>query len=217
MTLGFVQDKLVQTKHWKKIAMSSDGKYQTIASGIILISNNYGKNWSKANINSLSFYDVVMSHDGKYQYTVEVSRESSKVWKSSDYGVNWSHVKDGLITGSWPQGAPISITTDALGRNVVVGRYYALGENKISSIYSRDYGVTWSNLETLVSYLEVFWCIDMSSDGSVVWEPDQTQFAVNKLWKSTNQGQTRTLVQLPDNNNRLMSVAVSGDGQYVTV
>merc|ERR1711871_835166 len=141
MTLGFVQDKLVQTKHWKKIAMSSDGKYQTIASGIILISNNYGKNWSKANINSLSFYDVVMSHDGKYQYAVEVSRESSKVWKSSDYGVNWSHVKDGLVGGvGFPEGVPISVTTDALCKNVVVGRYYVVSKLQTTIIYSRDYG-----------------------------------------------------------------------------
>tara|TARA_B110000208_G_C11754206_1_gene424565 strand:+ start:165 stop:665 length:501 start_codon:yes stop_codon:yes gene_type:complete len=81
------------------LSMSYDGRYQTIASEDIYISDDYGVTWSTANLNSLNqdwedrnWHGIAISSDGKYQTAIEVIGE---IYVSSDYGISWN-VKEEL-------------------------------------------------------------------------------------------------------------------------
>ena len=118
---------------------------------------------------------------------------------STDGGATWSSVA-GLGTGNW--------FTCAMS---VDGNYrYALKD--ISSTYKRssDGGATWSAVTLPTSY---WYDLGISNDGRLVYLSDQN----NRIYKSTDYGQTFTWVNQTTTMTAPQFLAVSGDGQTIVV
>ena len=133
-----------------KIAISSDGKYQTITmiqylnknAGFILNSNDYGYTFTKNNnILDNHFFNVAISACGKYQIVcsygkIDDSPNLGNLFVSNDFGVNWNKV-------SVDNTSLISVAISSSGKFQT-----ALSMDK--SIYqSYDYGVTWNLLNLI--------------------------------------------------------------------
>jgi len=119
------------------IAMSSDGKYQTIVTTkYILTSSNYGVTWTRAleTPNSVPFFSNTMSADGRFQLVVSAGKDNfeGRVYASNDYGLTWKITKDfGLYS---------SLTSIA---NSDHGRLSVLTVKNGFVFTSVDYGNNW--------------------------------------------------------------------------
>ncbi len=98
----------------KKIAISSNGVYQTTSSGYI--SSNYGATWTQKTATSGTYPDVAMSSDGKYQTLV--SGTGLKV--SEDFGNTWSLVSS---ASAWRD---IAVSSTGQHQTAVNGLLYSL-------------------------------------------------------------------------------------------
>ncbi len=111
------------------LAISSDGKYQTVVGdwSTIYVSSDYGNTWTSKS-SSKAWRKVAMSSDGKYQMA-GVYAASDYLYISTDYGNTWSN-KGGL-------GARTVLNMTADGKMMVTmsGNIYV----------SSDFGDTWSN------------------------------------------------------------------------
>lgn len=128
------------TNNTRFIAMSSDGKYQTIvASRSIITSANYGLNWTVRPVPNqgpnVPFFSVSMTADGRFQIVVTSGSSSSdgEVYTSNNYGVTWKLVKT--------FGRNINLTSVS---NSDHGRLITIS-TKDGFIYtSYDYGNNWT-------------------------------------------------------------------------
>ena len=132
------------------IAMSSDGKYQTIIGPrYILTSSNYGATWIQAlesvvgATTNTPFFSVTMSADGRYQVVVTSGNNNNdgEVYISNDYGYTWK------LTKSFGRFMPFtSVSNSDHGRLVVMS-------SKNGFIYtSNDYGNNWKIRTTKQNY-----------------------------------------------------------------
>lgn len=122
------------------IAMSSDGKYQTIAvTKSIVTSANYGKNWTVRTVPNqgvaVPFFSVSMTADGRFQIVITSGNNANdgEVYISNNYGVTWKLVKT--------FGRNINLTSVS---NSDHGRLITVS-TKDGFIYtSYDYGNNWT-------------------------------------------------------------------------
>lgn len=120
------------------IAMSTDGRYQTIvdylgleyAGGAIYVSNDYGENWKRVEVSNFkNWQSVSCSSSGQYQLAVANSIYGYAL--SIDYGVTWAIVTD---LGSNLRYCRVSAT----------GQYQFITKRNGTNYYSIDYGNTWN-------------------------------------------------------------------------
>jgi len=128
------------TNNTRFIAMSSDGKYQTIvASKNIITSSNYGNNWTLRSVPNqganVPFFSVSMTADGRFQIVITSGNSSNdgEVYTSNDYGVTWKLVKS--------FGRNISITSVS---NSDHGRLITISVKDGFIYTSYDYGNNWT-------------------------------------------------------------------------
>lgn len=99
------------------LAMSYDGKYQTITiTSNIYKSNNYGQTWDIINLISITnppsiLSGIAISNDGKIQMIVDP--DQAYVYKSTDYGVTWKYIHTIM-------GDPIFISLSETGQYVLI-------------------------------------------------------------------------------------------------
>jgi len=132
----------LQIKTLRFIAMSSDGKYQTIVTTkYILTSSDYGLTWRQALVtsNNVPFFASTMSADGRFQLAISAGKDNfeGRVYSSNDYGFNWKIIKDfGLYS---------SLTSIATSDH---GRISALTVKNGFTFISTDYGNNWKIVNT---------------------------------------------------------------------
>lgn len=188
--MGTVWTQASTSQNYMGIAMSSDGKYQTVVvwSGYIYISSDYGTTWTQKG-SSNSYGGVGMSLDGKYQ-TAAVNGGSLLV--SSDYGNTWA------TKGTSHTYMGVSLSSD--------GKYQTAVSNGYIYV-SSDYGNTWAQKGNNIYYRAV----KISSDGkyqtAVVWG--------DYLYTSSDYGNTWTQNTTALSTYR-SGIAMSSDGKYQT-
>ena len=123
------------------LAMSYDGKYQSITLPIIkgiYISNNYGQTWNIIDLSTITnppgfLQGISMSGNGKIQMAVDGG--TTNVYKSTDYGVTWTYIY------YIPDGASLYfISLSETGQYVLIPDY-------LYNIWtSNDFGNTFTNI-----------------------------------------------------------------------
>ncbi|HPC30640.1 MAG TPA: hypothetical protein PK862_01695, partial [Candidatus Pacearchaeota archaeon] len=181
----------------KKIAMSSNGQYQTVsASDGIYTSSNYGGLWIKSlSIGVGSGFgtaNLAVSSTGQYQTTIITTSNGRVIYVSSDYGITWSpKITDANISG-------VFMSSDTGQYQIVVGtvsNYY---------YFSSDYGNNWQK-KTSSDVIKTF---VVSSNGKY-----QIYVAVARdiYYISSDYGQTFVQKSAP---NLGSNIEMSRDGQY---
>jgi hypothetical protein len=205
----------------KGIAMSSDGKYQTITvgrkdwsnpsynlNGYIYTSNDYGNTWiPKITDKVRCWREIAMSSDGKYQTVINgyTPGESYQYfYTSNDYGNTW------IETGSYSNYASIAMSSD--GKYQMTTDRYSTYK---SPIISSDYGKNWTTLDPAIfgytTANEKAICA-INSDGQYQY------FSAGKIWRSLNYGLTwQNIYSSINTANKAKSISTSSDGKYVII
>jgi len=215
------------TNSWGPLATSYDGKYVMIANGgtsggaglagYIYTSTNYGISGSWIQIFSERkrlWCSVNMSHDGKYQFASEGTRDLSVyIYVSSNYGVS----------GSWVYStSPGIVPWNGLDTNLAVsatGQYVATVTNNPGTgiFVSSNYGAfsSWVNVKSdLVTNIPSGQsaAVAMSYSGQIMG------FSANNdgILLSSSYGATGTWYQVyPSTGAQGQSLAMSSTGQYM--
>jgi hypothetical protein len=123
------------------VAMSGDGKYQTVVSGIkdgyIYYSSDYGANWTKSDAPLAIWNAVSIDSTGKYQVVSSegsVNHNNDGFYYSSNYGVNWIKCVAGLSNTQYPQSYGASIS--ASGVNITVSSGSQFYTQKLLQVYT---------------------------------------------------------------------------------
>ena len=128
---------------WSSIGMSADGQYQSCpTTGSIrrmYYSSDSGVNWAYTFSTIANLDDLVVSESGKYQTVLRgfvSSDDQSKLFVSSDYGVNWGMKLD-------PSVYPAAMLKVAMSTS---GRFQLAitGKTPGKAYRSNDYGETWT-------------------------------------------------------------------------
>jgi photosystem II stability/assembly factor-like uncharacterized protein len=126
------------------IAISYTGRYQTIVSEAIYISDDFGITWF--NVSDQNGFDdrnwsgIAMASTGQYQTAVE---NGGDIHVSNDYGRSWLFVDNEFVHNKIWQGISMSAT----------GQYQTAIETNGKIHKSIDYGVTWDSVSNdIVSY-----------------------------------------------------------------
>lgn len=207
---GITWNPKIIVNNWFDIAVSGDGKYQSVVSfddnlltgGYIYTSNDYGETW----INSTPkfsvpgfYYYIAISEDGKYQ-TATITANStpddnyytSSLVLSNDYGKTWNIQTFGT---NFIQN---SMSSD--------GKYQLVVDFSPGIWKSSDYGETW----TFIDYVSDWYSSAISSDG-------QYQICVSRtniIYRSSDYGNTwisNTFI------HAITSVSMSGDGKDLSI
>ena len=189
------------------IGVSSSGEFQTVGcnDGNIYYLSNFGTEWSKASLNSLStgfvpssWVDISVSALGQYQTIISgTNNNSAFIYTSSDYGQNWTVYS--AISATW---VGISVSGS--------GKYQAALNTKY--VYtSSDYGITWTQKDIYrLNNSDDFSCISMSITGQY-----QTITTISEdKYKSTDFGNTWQQIQFELGTTQPKRVYVSASGQY---
>lgn len=193
---------------WGALAISSDGRYQTISAslnGYMYTSSDYGVTWTKREKISASRKQIAMSSSGRYQTVIKGG--SGLLYTSSDYGATWTH-RNGAVDGFYR----ISMSSD--------GKYQLATQLNSSvsghSLYrSSDYGVTWTEIGSFGSYDAGGGDITMSSDGKY----QSAVFGYDGIYTSSDYGVTWTKKISVTYGGAAYStgIAMSSDGKYQTM
>jgi len=138
------------------IAISYNGRYQTIVSEAIYISDDFGITWY--NVSDQNGFDdrnwsgIAMASNGQYQTAIE---NGGDIHVSNDYGASWLFVDNELVHNKIWQGISVSAT----------GQYQTAIETNGKIHKSNDYGVTWDAISTEVVNENNWVSISVSSDG----------------------------------------------------
>ncbi|HRY36901.1 MAG TPA: hypothetical protein P5230_03445, partial [Candidatus Magasanikbacteria bacterium] len=184
---------------WRDLAISSDGKYQSLAKGndYIYISSDYGNTWViSTSSDQRSWVGISISSNGKYQTAVAGDGDGD-VYISSDYGATWSD-KTTDNSGNW---SSVSISAD--------GKYQTAVAMNGFVHTSSDYGNTWKRNNTI--YAGTNPAVGISSDGKY-----QTVIYSGYIYISSNYGNT-FVQKFSSYYGEFRSVALSSDGKYQTV
>lgn len=118
-----------------KVSISKYGRYQSMITDKILVSNNYGLSFDTIDI-SKTWRSIKISDSGKYQIAIE-----DNIWRSDDYGQTFNIVTllDEQITYY------ISIETPPMNEIAISenGKYQSICCNNGLILTSNDYGYTW--------------------------------------------------------------------------
>jgi photosystem II stability/assembly factor-like uncharacterized protein len=136
---------------WVSAAISSDGRYITVAggNGKIFISQDYGQTWSEKNITT-TYLDLAMSSDGQFQ----TAGTFNGIYISSDYGNTWKLTSNRVINKI---------------RMSSCGKYQIFISNNNNIHFSQNYGQTWVEKTPLSSIALIQWQgISISSDAKYI-------------------------------------------------
>ena len=183
--------------NWNTVSISSTGQYQTGAVytstngyDVILTSSDYGVTWTNRG-NNRGWNSVSVSSTGQYQSAVAVN--TSSIWVSTNYGVNWAERALGISSQSW-QSISVSST----------GQYQtAVALNSGSIMVSSDYGGTWVARD----FTRYWKSVSMSSTGQY----QTAGTGPGNIYTSSDYGVTWTA---RDSSRYWNSVSVSSTGQY---
>ena len=184
-------------------SLSSSGQYQsvvvnnTLSSGGIYISSNYGINWSQilSVTPTLYWQSIAISETGQYQIA---GATGDYIYLSNDYGVNWS-----ITSAPMAQWYSVAISS--------TGQYQSACSNGSGGIYySNNYGLTWiiSNASTSLNW----YGIAMSSSGQYQTAVYKTGLLIGQIYYSTTYGSTWSLssaISYP-----WYGISMSSTGQY---
>lgn len=145
-----------QTQKFRGAAISSDGQYQIVTTGIfnytfysyrsiIFVSNDYGATWSTSKMteegSENEWYSAAISSNGQTMLVTEgqLNFGQGGIWRSTNYGASWS-----FIASSYNLGNLVDIAITADGINAIAARY---SNNYYPFlIRSADGGVTWDTI-----------------------------------------------------------------------
>jgi len=210
VTWGSVVDLSDGTQNtgYLRVAMSADGRYQTVVwreydGSHWLVqarsSSDFGATWSVATTvsaagSSTFLPSLDMSSDGRYQtitWEKDDTTDQIMVSRSSNFGANWSTESALSASGENAETAQVAISADGQTQTVVWLRYD--GSNfRIQARTSTDFGANWDPV------------IDLSEAGRNAYFP---QIALS----SDGSQQLATWTRLDDNSNRRVQVATSSD------
>lgn len=190
----------------RKVAISSDGKYQTaivnfgINSYKFYISNDYGNNWRVIDGYINNWIDVAMSSDGKYQTAINLtSSPYYNIYVSNDYGNTW------ILKATSVQSCT-RIALSSNGKTQIISRY----SSSLAYSISNDYGNTWTDGQDLGNGCS---SPAISSDGKYILLPSAS--STNKIFVSNNYGQSFN--EYGPSSVGFGSAAMSSNGQYQIV
>ena len=133
-----------------RVRCSGDGKYllanitNVQAEGRYLFSSDGGVTWVIRNLNTsllLGYTNgVAMSRSGAVQFITWINDNGtlSKIFRSIDYGANWSEASAHIPDGKWTH-----IECDATGRFVYATRYVNISTPTVEARRSDNYGIDW--------------------------------------------------------------------------
>jgi len=185
---------------WDNIAMSFDGKFQTIAvdGGRIYNNSDYGRGqWTTVEA-SRNWRGIAMSSDGKYRTAIYSQGNiiGQYIVTNSNYGLNSTWTTVGPATTGY---SDVAMSSD--------GKYQTVVGNDIQILKSEDYGETWTTTASAFRWS----CIAMSSDGQY-----QVAGGVGTdLYVSNSYGDPGSWVQTNSGRRAWVSVAMSSNGQYI--
>lgn len=129
------------SRNWLRVAMSASGQHQVVCAEYIFatqlythvyVSSNYGATWTPVSLVSLSWRSVAVSASGQYMYAAS----TSKVFRSTDYGANWTEVYDSSNYGFMD----IACTSD--------GSLVYVLKNIEGLLLSADHGQNYTEIDT---------------------------------------------------------------------
>jgi hypothetical protein len=197
---------------WASVACSYDGKYVLLgnATATITVSSNYGLTWQTKDLGIVVGRSSAMDLSGQYQLTARYGN----ICRSTNYGVSWSNNMIGIQLDQNYSGLCISST----------GQYqYACSSDAGLTpgiiIKSSTFGDTWASINSTIGNRN-FTSIATDNTGQYVTVVASMFSGVGVsinggLWTSDDGGITWT--DKGFNNTLILSVAMSGDGQYQTV
>jgi len=195
--------------YWLKISSSDNGQYVIAIdyTGYVYLSFNYGVSFTQITSIGLSgiasWNDGALSNDGRYQMIVGNNydgNEGSAIYKSSDFGVNWTLVDS---SGYWNY---TSCAMNATGDIWLVGIAVA-GTSGVRR--STDYGSTWAPVYS-DNYGLALTDISMdASNGYVLASQNGTNPANGYLLRSSNSGATFTKITGGSAQESWMRVALN--------
>jgi hypothetical protein len=218
------------SKNWSSVAMSGNGKYQTIISyndtntgGYIFRSDNYGSSWVDitSTLKQNGFFACIsISYNGKIQlivispYSNDTGVYPSSYIISYDYGITWSSP---VILGGNLVGCVINSSPD----ESIDGKIqYAIDTGDKGIHRSIDYGQTWSiqnilelnNFETYNTYTPVKCNISGTGEFQYITLKNN---AVHIIIYSKNYGYSWNVLNTSSIDNISPLSAISSNGQYL--
>ncbi len=128
-----------------KVALDNNDNY------LYVFSNN---TWTQ---NSNQFFNINISSDGKYQTAATYFDPSGSLFRSTDYGNNWTQVSDVNFA--------ITTSLSSSGQQQVVACAADIGGGIVYK--SNNYGVTWTPTN-IVTDQYAWICANISGDGSII-------------------------------------------------
>lgn len=202
----------ISTRDRGPIAVSSDGKYvfwfDAGFSGSFFQSSDYGNNFTMTTMNGAQNY-VAMSSSGSVRYIMAflsgsaASSGSTGIYRSNDFGANWSLVKTAKNL--------TKILCSGDGSHVFIHENISPSTIEISS----DFGITWNSSVWPDPFAPAG--LSMSKDGRVVYasNPAHTSPTVSeaKIWASYDSGSTWNNVK--SGSCYLFTTCTNNDGSLV--
>lgn len=224
------------------VAMSSDGRYQTItwrrnngSHNIVQArtSSDFGATWTLAvDLSAVGgsawMPQVDLSADGRYQsitwYRPDAGRNVIQSRSSSDYGVTWATVVAQSAPGQDAYNPRIAVSDDGRYQSITWYRYDG-SRNVVQARSSSDFGATWESAALDLSSppgSATMPRIAMSASGqhlTITWESFDGSRVV-QVSSSSDYGATWAAtadLTATGNNAEQPQVALSADGQVQTV
>ena len=221
----------------QSVAMSYDGKYQTIVTrntndnnGFIYNSSNYGATWSSSTGNTNGYQSVAVSGTGQYQ--VAISNGSGSIYITNNYGQSWNSISQ-TVNNSL---ATTGITTSELCKTVAIsydGKYQTTFNLSFGGnlLINSNYGsIPWTDtgIKPPLGSNGCFTTIEMSSTGqyqilgSFVAFSQLTNGSISISNNYGKPGSWNTIANssiiptITNNYNYFNSIAISATGNYIT-
>ena len=236
---GVTFNNVADSRDWSALGISGTGQYAlggTFSSSTIQRSTDFGLTWSDTPYSASQVRTISISKSGQYQLYGSLSTPSNKLKISSDFGVTFASASLALTEDVY--GSAISDSGQYMSIATLNGLVYTssdygstwqsrLSSNSWRSItmtgdgqtqlatgtnlnvwVSTDFGVNWTEKPN-TGYANRD--ISISSDGSVCYLVGNPQ----RLYKSEDLFDSGVTMLLPT-MNYFVSVATSGNGQYVS-
>lgn len=197
--------------HCNRVASSSDGSKVLYCQafdpsfGFLWVTTDFGTTYTQKNsMGAKRWYGVAMSSDGTKMYGAAKGGGDVQdyIYKSADSGSTWTTVTSGAASGALQWWGSICCSSD--GTKV----YAATDDNKF--MYSLNSGATFSGMYT--TPISNYTRLKCSSDGGILYYC--SSFSQN-LYKSTNNGQSWSLILTTVGTTGIPSISISSNGQTV--
>jgi len=140
------------TANWSSIASSSNGQYivACINGGGVYCSIDYGNSWKEQvnGVSSLSWKCVATASNSSGSFLVGCAQNDYIYISPYFQGFQW---KSANTINSWWH----SLASDSTGKNLIAGIIYDDGNGTGGVSISQDYGLTWSNPQSLFSGYDI--------------------------------------------------------------